>query len=86
MKAIINGKLVYPDRVTEGGVILIDGGKIIASGDVRMAFKCASTNPAKALGLDGQIGSILPGRDANIIFVDDTFNVQKVIFRGQEIA
>ncbi len=32
MKAIINGKLVYPDRITDG-VILIDGDRIIASGD-----------------------------------------------------
>ena len=56
-----------------------------AGGDVRTAFKCASTNPAKALGFDDRIGSILPGRDANIIFVDDTFDVKKVIFRGEEI-
>ncbi|MDO4488145.1 MAG: hypothetical protein Q4B67_03560 [Eubacteriales bacterium] len=32
MKAIINGKLVFPDRITEG-VILIDGDRIIASGE-----------------------------------------------------
>jgi N-acetylglucosamine-6-phosphate deacetylase len=57
-----------------------------AGGDVRTAFKCASTNPAKALGFEDKIGSILPGRDANIIFVDDTFDVKKVIFRGEEIA
>lgn len=57
-----------------------------AGGDVRTAFKCASTNPAKALGLDASIGSILPGRDANIIFVDDAFQVQKVIFRGEEVV
>lgn len=57
-----------------------------AGGDVRMAFKCASTNPAKALGLDQQIGSILPGRDANILFVDEQFNVQQVFFRGAAIV
>lgn len=57
-----------------------------AGGDVRIAFKCASTNPAKALGLDEKIGSILPGRDANIIFVDDEFGVQKVFFRGEEVT
>lgn len=57
-----------------------------AGADVRVAFKCASTNPARALGLDEHIGSIQPGRDANIIFVDDAFRVQRVIFRGEEIA
>ena len=57
-----------------------------AGGDVRIAFKCASTNPAKALGLDEKIGSILPGRDANILFVDEKFQVQQVIFRGEVVA
>ena len=32
MKAIVNGKLVFPDRITDG-VLLIDGERIIASGD-----------------------------------------------------
>ena len=57
-----------------------------AGGDVRTAFKCASTNPARALGFADKIGSILPGRDANIIFVDERFHVKKVIFRGEEVA
>ena len=56
-----------------------------AGGDVRTAFKCAATNPAKALGLDNKIGTIHPGKDANILLVDESFNVQKVIFHGQEI-
>ena len=56
-----------------------------AGGDVRTAFKCAATNPARALGLDDKIGSILPGRDANVLLVDESFNVQKIFFHGQEI-
>lgn len=53
--------------------------------DVRMAFKCAATNPAKALGLDKQVGSILAGRDANLLVVDESFNVKEVIFRGEKV-
>jgi N-acetylglucosamine-6-phosphate deacetylase len=56
-----------------------------AGGDVRTAFKCASTNPAKALGLDHKIGTIHPGKDANVLLVDEKFNVRKVIFHGEEI-
>lgn len=56
-----------------------------AGGDIRTAFKCAATNPAKALGLDGKVGTILPGRDANILFVDEDFRVQKVLFRGEVV-
>ena len=33
MKAIVNGRLVFPDRITVGN-ILIDGKRIIASGDI----------------------------------------------------
>ena len=53
--------------------------------DVRVAFKCASTNPARALGVDDHVGSILPGRDANILFVDQDFNVKSVFFRGEKL-
>lgn len=51
--------------------------------DVRVTFKCASTNPAKLLKQDHKIGSILPGRDANLLIVDDKFTVQDVYFRGE---
>lgn len=50
---------------------------------IAQAFKMASTNPAKALGLDEEIGSIEAGKTADIIFVDDKFNVEKVILGGE---
>ena len=53
--------------------------------DVRVAFKCASTNPAKALRVDSRVGSILPGRDANLLFVDGAFNVKRIYFRGRRL-
>ncbi len=53
--------------------------------DVRVAFKCAATNPAKALRVDDRVGSILPGRDANILFVDEGFNVKQIYFRGNKL-
>ena len=33
MKAIINGKLVFPERIIDGSV-LIEGGRIVAAGQV----------------------------------------------------
>ena len=53
--------------------------------DVRVAFKCASTNPAKLLKLDDRIGSIYAGRDANLLVVDENFKVQDVYFRGEKV-
>ena len=54
--------------------------------DVRVAFKCASTNPAKALYVDDKVGSILPGRDANLLVVDEAFNLKDVYFRGEKVC
>lgn len=53
--------------------------------DIRVTFKCASTNSAKALGLYEQIGSVEQGKKANLIFTDEEFTVKKVIFEGREI-
>ena len=46
------------------------------------AFLMASTNPAKAIGLDNEIGSVEEGKKANLVFVDDMFNVNKVMLVG----
>lgn len=54
--------------------------------DIRVAFKCVSTNSARALGIDQKVGSILPGRMANIVFVDQDFHVKKILFKGNEIS
>lgn len=43
---------------------------------------CASLNPAKAIGVDKYKGSIEIGKDADIIIVDNEFNVLKTIIGG----
>lgn len=48
------------------------------------AFKFGSYNPARALNLAGY-GYIDEGNIANLIVVDDKFNVKKVIFKGEKI-
>lgn len=53
--------------------------------DIRVTFKCASTNSAKALGLYDRIGSVEAGKKANLVFTDEDFLVRKVIFAGNEI-
>ena len=50
--------------------------------DLRVAFKVGSTNSAKALGLYADYGSIHAGKFANLVFVDEKFTVQNVIFKG----
>ena len=47
------------------------------------AFKLASRNPARVIGLDGEIGSIEAGKKADLVFVDEKFNVKKVMLEGK---
>ena len=47
------------------------------------AFLMASTNPSRALGIDDSVGSVEAGKIADLAFVDDKFNVKKVILGGK---
>ncbi len=48
------------------------------------AFLMAATNPARAANLH-DVGSIEVGKKANFVFVDDVFNVKKVMLHGKTI-
>ena len=50
---------------------------------IAQAFLMASRNPARAIGLDDEIGTIEAGKRANLVFVDDVFNVKKVMLGGK---
>ena len=50
---------------------------------IAQAFLAASTNPAKALDMYNEIGSLEVGKKANIIIVDDMFNIKKVMLCGK---
>lgn len=49
------------------------------------AIRFASLNPARLLGLDDQIGSIEAGKRANLIWIDDTVRVHRVILEGETV-
>ncbi len=49
------------------------------------AFLMSATNPARAANL-GNVGSIEAGKKANFVFVDDIFNVKKVMLNGKIIG
>ena len=48
------------------------------------AFKFGSLNPARAVGLVDR-GYIAVGNRADLVVVDQFFNVKKVIFKGENI-
>ncbi len=49
---------------------------------IAQAFLMASRNPARIIGMDDEIGTIETGKKANLVFVDDMFNVHRVMLEG----
>ena len=52
---------------------------------IAQVFLMASRNPARAIGMNDEIGTIAVGKKANLVFVDDMFHVDRVILEGREI-
>ena len=50
------------------------------------AVKCATKNPAHALGMDGKVGSICEGASADILILNEDLTLNSVILRGEKIA
>ncbi|MBQ7097102.1 MAG: amidohydrolase family protein [Clostridia bacterium] len=53
---------------------------------IAQAFVMASLNPAKVIGMGDEIGSIEKGKIADLVFVDDKFNVLNVMVGGERIG
>ena len=47
------------------------------------AIRMATINPARLLGIDHLVGSLEPGKKANLILIDDTVRVKEVILEGE---
>ncbi len=49
------------------------------------AVKCAAVNPAREIGIYEEYGSITPGKYANLVLLDQEYQVKKVILKGREL-
>ena len=49
---------------------------------IAQAFLMASTNPAKVIDIYDEVGSVDIGKCADLVFVDDMFNVKCVMLEG----
>jgi N-acetylglucosamine-6-phosphate deacetylase len=54
--------------------------------DIVEAARMASETPAEFLGLGSELGRIAPGYRANLVLMDDQFNVQKTWIEGAASA
>ena len=49
------------------------------------AVRSASTNPARAIGIQHDYGTLEPGKLANIILLDEDLNINTIIPRWQNM-
>ncbi|WP_236973623.1 N-acetylglucosamine-6-phosphate deacetylase [Membranihabitans maritimus] len=88
LKVIVeDGVAKLPDRSAFAGSVATADRLIrtmIQKADVSLidAVKMASLTPARIMRIDQQKGSLLPGKDADIILFDDTINVSLTMVNG----
>jgi len=85
-------------RVKEGVARMADGGlagstltmeravkNVMAAAGVTLgdALKMATCNPAQVIGVEGEKGSLAPGKDADLIVLDEDLTVDLTIVKGQ---
>lgn len=49
------------------------------------ALKAATINPARSVGLGDTVGSLTPGKRADVLVLDRALNVRHIVFAGQQI-
>ena len=50
------------------------------------AIRSASTNPARAIGVEHDYGSLEPGKLANVLLLDEELNIHTILLRGRMLG
>ncbi|MEQ2526782.1 N-acetylglucosamine-6-phosphate deacetylase [Robertmurraya yapensis] len=83
---VSNGRAVLEDGTLAGSILKMNEGaqQMLQLDGVSIAeiIEMASVNPAKQIGIFDRKGSISIGKDADLLLVDDQFNIQYTICRG----
>lgn len=51
---------------------------------LEQAVKSATVNPAKVLGVFDEMGSLTPGKLANVVLLDQNLNIKHILIKGKE--
>ncbi len=85
-----NGRAVTHDGAIAGSTLhLLDGVKNLAAFaniPFEHALYCATAAPAKAIGLDAEIGELAAGKRADMLLLDADFNICRAWCGGKEAA
>ncbi|MEU5087419.1 N-acetylglucosamine-6-phosphate deacetylase [Streptomyces sp. NPDC021356] len=89
-------------EVTDGVARLVEGGSIAGSTltldrafrravtvdrlPVEDVVRALSANPARLLGMDDRVGSLEPGKDADLVLLDEDFVLKGVMRRGEWVV
>ena len=87
-KIIYRGNICrLPDGTIAGSVLRLNKGvwNVYQNSNIPLyeCVNCASLNPATTLGIEDQKGSLEVGKDADIVILDEKFNVKKTIIGGK---
>ena len=53
--------------------------------DLKQAIKSCTINPASAIGVQNTTGSIEKGKYADLLIVDEDYNIKNVFIKGKKI-
>ncbi len=81
------GKCTLDDGTIAGSVLKLNQGgyNICRSGGINLetALQMVTENPARYLGIDSTQGSLLPGKDSDIVLMDSDWKIAQTYVKGQ---
>lgn len=91
LQVVIEGGVAkLPDRTSFAGSVatadrLIRSMVQLAGVPLTEAVQMLTVNPARIMGVDSRKGSLLKGKDADVVIFDDTVSIMKTIVKGNLI-
>ena len=82
-------ELRLPSGVLAGSALTMERGlrnfTANAGASLDETWRCASLNPARLIGIDSETGSIERGKLADLVLIDNEFNVVRTIIEGKTV-